>query len=437
MPGFASPVCFTARVWPDINTENEMEHSVYFWTPVLWMIIWGALGGVAIPRIYLKKDLSVADVSMGGAVICAATGPVGFFLLWRKSPPMKTAWNVAAGLAIMAVLAVGFALADPNNTCVTNRGYVISLLVNGLIMGIIYGLMALGLSLIFSILGVVSFAHGEFYMMGGMVVYYFTFTWFPGSNAFLGLAAACVITFALGAGFERLFLAPMHKGKVDRPIEYGILVTFGLSFFLQYFVQAIAGANPVKARRFFDFPVLKIPSAADPWLLKTYKAGMTLFDTVSISNPRFIAAVISICMLGLLMLFLYHTWTGKALRAVSQDRQAAAVAGINPDNMNTLAFALGGMLAALSGATLVQAFAWVPQVGMLPAMRSFVILVMGGLGSLPGAFLGGLMLGLIESAGAGCVPDPNRAAAYIPAYGMIILTLVLLLKPTGFFGRKA
>jgi branched-chain amino acid transport system permease protein len=100
-----------------------------------------------------------------------------------------------------------------------------------------------------------------------------------------------------------------------------------------------------------------------------------------------------------------------------------------------LAFGLGCMLAGLSGATLVQAFSWLPQVGMIPALRSFVIIVLGGLGSLPGAFLGGLILGVVEAAGTGCIPDPARAAAYVPAYGMLILTLVLLLKPTGLFGK--
>ena len=137
-----------------------------------------------------------------------------------------------------------------------------------------------------------------------------------------------------------------------------------------------------------------------------------------------------------LLFFLYRTWWGKALRAVSQDRQAAAVAGIDPNKMNMLAFALGGMLAGLSGAVLVQAFSWVPQVGMLPALRSFVIVVLGGLGSLPGAFIGGIIVGMVEAAGTGCIPDPQRAASYIPAYGMLILTLTLLLKPTGLFGRR-
>ena len=121
---------------------------------------------------------------------------------------------------------------------------------------------------------------------------------------------------------------------------------------------------------------------------------------------------------------------------MSQDRQAASVAGINPNRMNTLAFALGGMLAGLSGAALVQVFAWLPQVGIPASARAFVIIVLGGMGSMPGAFVGAIIVGLVEALGAGCVPDPTRAAAYIPAYGMIILTLTLLLKPTGLFGRE-
>lgn len=412
-----------------------MEYSGIFWSVVLWLIVWGTIGGIVTPRIYLRKNLDVSRAGLAGASIGGATGPLGLLPLWYFAPRLRTIWNVVSGFMIIAILAWAFALADPHNVCVTNGRYVASLFTNGLIMGTIYGLMALGLSLIFSILGVVSFAHGEFYMIGGMAVYYFTTTWFPGSSPILGVMAACMITLAVGAVFERIFLQPMIKGKIERPIEYGILVTFGLSFFLMYLVQAIAGADPVKARRFYDFPILRFPKG-DPWLLKTSRGNLTLFNTLSISNPRFTAAVISVLMLGLLLYFLYRTWTGKALRAVSQDRQAAAVVGINPNSMNTLAFALGGMLAGVSGATLVQAFSWVPQVGMIPALRSFVIIVLGGLGSLSGAFIGGLLVGLIEAAGAGCIPDPTRASAYIPAYGMILLILVLLLKPTGFFGRQ-
>jgi branched-chain amino acid transport system permease protein len=89
----------------------------------------------------------------------------------------------------------------------------------------------------------------------------------------------------------------MYDGRIERPVEYGILVTFGLAFTLMYFVQAVAGSNPVKAKRFFDFPRIRFPSKEDPWLIKTSRGNMELFDTISISNPRFIAAVISILVL--------------------------------------------------------------------------------------------------------------------------------------------
>jgi branched-chain amino acid transport system permease protein len=340
--------------------------------------------------------------------------------------------------AIVSVLwfAVAFALAAPDNVCVTSGSFVASQITNGVIIGIIYGFMALGLTLIFSILGVVSFSHGEFYMIGGMLVYYITSVWLPGINPLLAIMMACAVVFALGAAFERVFLTPMYEGKIDRPVEYGILITFGLAFTLQYFVQATAGANPVKTERYFDFPRIRLPSSADPWLIKTSRGNLELFDTISISNPRLTAAVACILVLIALIFFLQRTWTGKALRAVSQDRDAAAIAGINPDRMNMLAFAMGAMIAALAGALLVQAFSWLPQVGNIPAMRSYVIVVLGGLGSLPGAFLGGILVGLVEAAGTGCIPDAQKAASYIPAYGMIVLTLTLLLRPTGLFGRR-
>ncbi|MCK5923499.1 MAG: branched-chain amino acid ABC transporter permease [Methylococcales bacterium] len=335
----------------------------------------------------------------------------------------------------LGVLIVAFAKADPENLCVVNGGFVASQLTNGITIGIIYGLMALGLTLIFSILGVVSFSHGEFYMIGGMVVYWVSVVLLPGISPIFAILIACAVTFLIGYVFEKVFLAPMNNGEIDRPAEYAILVTFGLAFFLQYLVQALVGANPVKVQRYVDFPVGAFPNADSP-LVETTKGSIKFFNAVSIPNPRFTAAIIAIVMLGALLWFLYRTWTGKALRAVSQDRQAAAVAGINPSKMNTLAFSIGTMLAGLSGASLVQVFSWLPQVGVPASARSFVIIVLGGMGSLPGAFLGGLIVGLVEAAGTGCIPDPTRAASYIPAYGMIILVLVLLLKPTGLFGRE-
>lgn len=413
-----------------------MEFSYIFWTVVAWMIFWAVVGSFVTRRIYLKRDLDTSNAAFVGSMLGAATGPFGLAPLWIKTPDIGARLLVIPPLAAVGLIMAAFAIADPSNLCVANGSFVASQIMNGLIIGIIYGFMALGLSLIFSILGIVSFAHGDFYMVGGMVAYFMTAVWFPGINPGIAILVACLFAFMVGAIFERLFLTPMYKGKVDRPVEYGILITFGLAFTMQYFVQATAGANPYKARRYIDFPVLHWPSLEDPWLLKTSRGNMQLFDTVSISNPRFTAAVMCILVLLALLYFLHRTWTGKALRAVSQDSQAAAIAGINPDRMNMLAFALGGMIAALAGAMLVQAFSWLPQAGAIPALRSFVIVVLGGLGSIPGAFLGGIIVGLVEAAGTGCIPDTQRASAYIPAYSMIVLTLTLLLRPTGLFGHK-
>ena len=413
-----------------------METPAIFWGVILWMVAWGVLGSILLRRRYFARDLDTTNANFVGAMAGAALGPVALGALWAKTPELTGRIIVAFALLAVVLIAGAFAFADPQNNCVANGSFVASQITNGLIIGIIYGFMALGLTLIFSILGVVSFAHGEFYMIGGMLVYYITAVWLPGINPLLAVLGACAIAFMISALFERLMLTPMYTGKIDRPVEYGILATFGLAFTLQYFVQAIHGASPVKAERFIDFPRLRWPEGAEPLWIKSSRGNLTLFETISISNPRFVAAVTCILVLLALLYLLHRTWTGKALRAVSQDRDAAAIAGIDPHRMNMLAFALGGMIAALAGALLVQAFSWLPQVGAIPAMRSFVIVVLGGLGSLPGAFVGGILVGLVEAAGTGCIPDAQKAASYIPAYGMIVLTLTLLLRPTGLFGRR-
>jgi branched-chain amino acid transport system permease protein len=412
-----------------------MENASYLYLALLWIIGWGIVGAVVTPRIYSRRDLDISQATLAGAATGAAGGPFSLLPLWYFTPKLDWKWVAIPGAVVVLIFASAFAAADPDNFCVTNRSFVMTQLVNGLVIGTIYGLMALGLTLIFSILGVVSFAHGEFYMLGGMAVYYLAVVWFPGLNPVLSLLGAAFLTFAIGIIFERMFLRAMNTGQVERPGEYAILVTFGLAFFLQYLTLALVGSNPKKAPRFIEYPDFSLPAGAEEPLLEI-SATTIRISQISIPSTRFTAAIIALVLLGLLIWFLNNTWTGKALRAVSQDRQAAAVTGINPNNMNTLAFGLGAMLAGVSGASLVQVFSWVPWVGVQASGRSFVIIVLGGMGSLPGAFIGGLLVGLVEAAGAGCIPDPQRAAAYIPAYGMIILTLVLLLKPTGLFGRE-
>lgn len=306
--------------------------------------------------------------------------------------------------------------------------YLVRLLLDGMLIGAIYALMALGLTLIFSILGIVSFAHGEFYMIGGYVVYYLLDA-FADFNMFIAMLLAGFVTFLVGIIFERLFLQPMAKDEIEKPGEYAILVTFGLAFFLQYFMIGIVGPYPKKAHRFFDLPIV------DYGWLTTTKATLKIAG-LPISASRLTAAVIAVLLLIAMMYFLNRTWLGRALKAVSQDRQAAAVVGINPLTMNTLAFGLGTMLAGMSGAVMVTIFSWIPWVGVPASSKAFVIIVLGGMGSLPGAMLGGLIIGVVETFGTGLLPDPSKALAYKDAFGLLIFALVLLIKPTGLFGRK-
>ncbi len=311
--------------------------------------------------------------------------------------------------------------------------FILRLLAEGLLIGLIYSLMALGLTLIFSVLGIVSFSHGEFYMIGGYVVYLFLQKFqnsLPRALTGIGaLLAAMLVTFAIGVVFERLFLQPMARGEVDRPNEYAILTTFGLAFFLQYLMLGLMGPFPKKARRFFDLPVF------DAGLIQATKASLKI-GNITLGAGRLIAGLIALLALLAMLYFMFKTWTGRALQATSQDRQAAAVVGINPMNMNTLAFGLGAMLAGLAGAVLVSVYSWVPWVGVIASSKSFVIIVLGGMGSIPGSLLGGLIIGVVESLGTGLFPDPVRAQAYRDVFGLVIFALVLLVKPTGLFGRK-
>jgi branched-chain amino acid transport system permease protein len=133
--------------------------------------------------------------------------------------------------------------------------------------------------------------------------------------------------------------------------------------------------------------------------------------------------------------FIKISWTGMAMRAVSQDRDAASVTGINPLQMANITFALGAALAGAAGALIAPIFSIVPDVGVLPSLRSFIIVVLGGMGSIKGAILGGIIIGLVESMGAAFIPDMSRALAYRELYGLMIFVLVLLFRPRGLFGE--
>lgn len=287
---------------------------------------------------------------------------------------------------------------------------------NGLITGCLYALMALGLTLIFSVLKVINFAHGEFYMIGGYMSY-FLVTFVSGVNPFLAVLFGMVVLLIFGSAFDYVFLRPMHQGTVNRPYEYAILVTFGLSFFLQNLVLAVAGPFPHRTPSFME--------------------GGVQIGPITISADRLIAAGLALFLMLAVLSFIKITWTGMAMRAVSQDRDAASVTGINPLRMANTTFALGAALAGAAGALIAPIFGIVPDVGVLPSLRSFIIVVLGGMGSIKGAILGGIIIGLVESMGAAFIPDMSRALAYRELYGLMIFVLVLLFRPRGLFGEES
>jgi len=411
----------------------------------LWLILagplWAVIAAYFIPRHYRDVGADDTNVLTAAALGGFAIGPLIFGLMWNSTPKIDRNWMIALGTLGAWEIYTIFALQNAENLCVQapyNLTYLTQQTANGIVIGSIYALMAVGLTLIYSVQGIVSFAHGQLYMVGGYFSFYFllfgsqVLSDLTGTevtvNPIFGIPIAGIIVFIMGAIFERIFLKPMHDGLIERAAEYAILITFGFGFVIEYTTLAIAGPFPQRTDRFIDIRRFTLE--------RIQITDQFSFGPINIIGDRAFAMVIGIILIFALLWFLQRTWTGRALRATSQDKQAAAVTGINPTNMNTLAFGIGSMLAAMSGAALIPIFAWVPWLGAEMAGRSYVIVVLGGLGSVPGALLGGLIVGVVEALGAGCHPDPSRGAAYKEAFALVIFALVLLLKPTGLFGRE-
>lgn len=409
-----------------------------------WLVlagpVWAVIGALVIPRRYRALGLDDAQAQAMGAVGGLAAGPLALALLWFDTPSMKRNAMIALTAVVIAQLYVIFALANPGNPCVGSSAptYMTQQILNGLVIGVIYALMAVGLTLIYSVQGIVSFAHGQFYMVGGYASYYFllfgserisaaTGTEFS-INPLWGIPLAGVVAFFIGMLFEIFFLRPMHNGKIERAIEYAILITFGFGFFVEYTMLAAVGPFPVRADGYSETRLVTLGEVAFD--------DNNIFGPLRLQSGRLYAAAVGIVLIFLLLWFLQRTWAGRGLRAVSMDKQAAAVTGVNPLGMNTFAFAIGTMLAGMSGAALIPIFAWVPAVGAEMATRSYVVVVLGGLGSVPGALFGGLIVGGVEAIGSGCYPDPSKGAAYKEAFALLIFAIVLLLRPTGLFGRR-
>lgn len=288
--------------------------------------------------------------------------------------------------------------------------------ITGIIMGTFYALLALGLSLIFGILKVVNFAHGEFFMIGAYA--YALIALRLEISPFFVLLPVIVIGMLLGVVIERLLMRPLYQKYTEWGAmrdEYAIIVTFGLSLFLMNLANQIFG-----------------PYAISGPGLRPLRERVILGDIVTMSSHRIIAFGVGALILIIAYLLVRYSPWGKVIQAVSQNRFGASIAGINSVRVSSIVFGISGVLAGLSGALLCPIFSAEPFVGALPAVKSFVIVVLGGMGSVPGSIVGAYLLGVLEQFGAVYI-----SYTYRDTFGFLILILVLLLRPQGIFGEKA
>jgi branched-chain amino acid transport system permease protein len=395
---------------------------------LVWLILggplWSAAGAVVLPRRYRALQADPRLARLVGGLGGAALGPLALGPLWLAAPRLRQGPHVLApSLLLVAELVFFFARGNPTNPCVTTGAYLANQIQNGLTVGIVYATMAIGLTLIYSVQRIISFCHGQFVMFGGVMA--FILLEHVGWNPLFAVPFVAVASFVFGAIVARVLLEPVASGTVDRPDEYALLITFGFGLFLTYALIGVLGSPvAIHSPRYTDRPLLGIDAAVIH--LGAFNLRVDLLIAGGIGMVAFILTAI----------LLYRTWLGRGLRAVSMDRDAAAVIGIDSGRAFVQAFGIGVLLAGVAGAALVPAFNFqVPEMAAQTAIRSYVIVVLGGLGSVGGAVLGGLALGVAEALTAACYPDPSKGATYEMVSGLLMFLAVLLIRPQGFFGR--
>ena len=285
----------------------------------------------------------------------------------------------------------------------------LSYLINGISLGSVYAIIALGYTMVYGIARMLNFAHGDIIMVGGFTV--FTIVTTMGGSPVVGILASVVVCTVLGVTIERVAYRPLRDAS-----PLAVLITaIGVSYLLQNVALLIFGSNARQFTSVITVPALKL-------------AGGKL----SISSVTIVTILSCIVIMAALMTFINKTKMGQAMLAVSEDRGAATLMGINVNRTISVTFAIGSALAAVAGVLLCSAYPSLsPYTGSMPGIKAFVAAVFGGIGSIPGAFIGGILLGIIE----------NLAKAYISsqlsdAIVFSDLIIVLLVRPTGILGKK-
>ncbi len=279
-------------------------------------------------------------------------------------------------------------------------------LVNGLVLGGTYALLGIGLTLIFGLMNVVNFAHGEFYTLGAYAA--FAALGLAGANFFVALLGAIACGALGGALCEVTLLRPLRAESIDTTM----LVMIGLWIAMQN-AELLAWGGVAKS---IPHPFPTEPLALGP---------------VSIAPLRLFVLGLAFVLIAASYVLIQRTKLGRAMRATFQDRDTAALMGVRIGRIHTATFAFGSALAAAAGALLGPIFLAYPSMGDLASLKAFSVVILGGLGNLPGATLGGLLLGVAEELGAGYV-----SSGYRDAVGFVIIILVLLLRPAGLFARS-
>lgn len=290
-------------------------------------------------------------------------------------------------------------------------------IINGLTVGGVYALIALGYTMVYGILELINFAHGEIYMIGAYLGIIFMGIFTASGltqyslilSLFLTFVMSIIVCSAYGFTVEKLAYKPLRNAPRLNPLISAI----GVSIFLQNYVMLTQGATD----KVFPhvIPVTKIE-----------------FSNVTMTTLQLFIIIVSLLLMTMLHLFIMKTKTGKAMRAVAQDKVMASLLGINIDRIISVTFIIGSGLAAVAGLMVAMYYGLVNySIGYIAGIKAFTAAVLGGIGSIPGAMVGGFLLGLIESLGASYL-----SSEYKDAYAFIVLILILLVKPTGLFGRS-
>ncbi|MCO5105721.1 MAG: branched-chain amino acid ABC transporter permease [Burkholderiaceae bacterium] len=268
---------------------------------------------------------------------------------------------------------------------------------------LVYILMALGFTLIFGIMRVVNFAHGEMYMIAAFLVYALVGS--LGWNYYLVVILSALALGLFGATLERVLFRPF----VGRELQ-GMIMALAVSITLQAAAFILFGANDLSVPR----PI----------------SGVFDFGAMVIPRDRLAVGACALVVLLAFYVFMRYTRTGLAMRAVVQDEDIASIHGVRPKIIHPLAFGIGAMLAGFAGALMAPIYTIHPYMGAQPMLKAFIVVILGGLGSVPGAVLGGIVLGLLESVFATLL---NTTVATMISFGIVVL--ILLFKPTGLLGR--